>query len=140
MRSGDRLLLGTDLIKDSVTLDAAYNDSAGVTAAFNRNMLHVLNAELGADFVPDRFQHRAFYNDAERRIEMHLHSIGDQVVHIPGIEPVVLRDGESIRTELSHKYDRSVVDDLASAAGLRVERWFTDEAGRFALSMLEPAS
>jgi L-histidine Nalpha-methyltransferase len=140
MRPGDGLLLGTDLIKDVGALHAAYNDSAGITAEFNRNMLRVLNAELGADFVPDRFEHRAFYNAKERRIEMHLHSIGDQVVRIPGIDPLILRDGESIRTELSHKYDRGMVDDLAQSAGLGLERWFTDDAGRFALSLLAPAA
>lgn len=134
----DRLLLGTDLHKDSATLNAAYNDSAGVTAEFNRNMLRALNTELGADFDPDRFEHRAFYNEPDRRIEMHLVSRGQQVVDIPGMPRLVLRDGESIRTELSHKYDRALVDELAAAADMRVAAWRTDSAGRFALSLLEP--
>lgn len=136
----DRLLLGTDLHKDSATLNAAYNDSAGVTAEFNRNMLRALNAELGADFVPERFEHRAFYNEREHRIEMHLISTGRQVVTIPGLPRLVLHDGESIRTELSHKYDRALVDELAAAAELRVTSWFTDSARRFALSLLEPVT
>jgi L-histidine N-alpha-methyltransferase len=138
MRSEDRLLLGTDLRKDRATLEAAYNDAAGVTAEFNKNILRVMNAELGADFDPDRFAHHAPYNDEHHRIEMHLHSIGDQVVHMPGLPAIELRDGESIRTELSHKYDRDAVDVLAEAARLRIAEWFTDGERRFALSMLAP--
>ena len=134
----DRLLLGTDLRKDPAVLNAAYNDRAGVTAEFNRNMLRALNAELGADFVPERFAHRAFYNEAESRIEMHLVSIGQQTVTVPGLPRIVLADGESIRTELSHKYDRVAVSDLAEAADLRIASWLTDSEGRFALSLLEP--
>lgn len=136
----DRLLLGTDLHKDTATLNAAYNDAAGVTAEFNRNMLLALNAQLGADFVPERFQHRAFYNEREHRIEMHLVASGQQIVTIPGLPRLVLRDGESIRTELSHKYDRALVDELAAAADLHVTTWFTDAAARFALSLLEPVT
>ncbi len=138
MRPTDRLLLGTDLRKDRATLELAYNDSAGVTAEFNRNILRVMNAELGADFVPERYAHHAPYDEAQHRIEMHLHSIGDQVVHVPGLPAIELRNGESIRTELSHKYDREAVNVLAQSARLRVSEWFTDGQGRFALSMLEP--
>jgi L-histidine N-alpha-methyltransferase len=138
MGLGDRLLLGTDLRKDAAVLNAAYNDAAGVTAEFNRNMLRVLNATLDADFVPDRFAHRAFYDERERRIEMHLVSVGPQVITIPGLPRIVLGDGDSIRTELSHKYDRAAVDALASAAQLRIATWLTDSEGRFALSLLEP--
>ncbi|MEP6492924.1 MAG: L-histidine N(alpha)-methyltransferase [bacterium] len=138
MRPHDRFLMGTDLRKDRATLEAAYNDSAGVTAEFNRNMLRVLNAELGSDFVPARFVHRAIYNAAEHRIEMYLHSAGQQTVHIPGLDPIAFADGEAIRTELSHKYDRAAVDALAASACLRVISWFTDSEGRFALSLLEP--
>jgi L-histidine N-alpha-methyltransferase len=136
----DRLLLGTDLRKDAAVLDAAYNDAAGVTAEFNRNMLRVLNAELGADFDPERFEHRAFYDEREHRIEMHLIARGQQIVNVPGLPRMVLRDGETIRTELSHKYDRDAVDALADAAQLRVARWLTDSRGQFALSLLEPAA
>jgi L-histidine N-alpha-methyltransferase len=138
MGLNDRLLLGTDLRKDRDTLHAAYNDTAGVTAEFNRNMLRVLNAELGANFAPERFEHRAFYNGIEHRIEMYLHSVGVQLVCVPGLPPVVFHDGEGLRTELSYKYDRAAVDALAAAAQLRVTRWMTDAAGRFALSLLEP--
>lgn len=138
MRPNDRLLLGTDLRKDSAILNPAYNDAQGVTAEFNRNMLRVLNAELGADFAPDRFRHRAFYNEAEHRIEMHLDAIGDQAVHIPGLPTLILHDGDDIRTELSHKYDRAAVDAMLAAARLRVCEWYTDPDGRFALSLAEP--
>ena len=140
MRADDRLLLGTDLRKNPRVLDAAYNDSAGVTAEFNRNMLRVLNAELGADFAADRFAHRAFYNEAEHRIEMHLHSVGAQCVHIPGLAPIAFADGEGIRTEVSYKYDRPAVEALADAASLCVAHWFVDAQERFALSILEPKS
>jgi dimethylhistidine N-methyltransferase/glutamate--cysteine ligase len=139
MLPDDRLLLGTDLRKDPRVLDAAYNDSAGVTAEFNRNMLRVLNAELGADFVPDCFAHRAFYDECEHRIEMHLHALGTQTVHIPGLEPISFADGEAIRTELSYKYDQAAVAALADAAGLSVSHWFVDAQSRFALSILELA-
>ena len=138
MRPGDRLLLGTDLRKDRATIEAAYNDAQGVTAEFNRNVLRVVNAELGADFAPERFQHWAFYDDDQHRIEMRLRSIGSQTVHIPGLPVLSFNDGDDIRTELSHKYDRGVVDALATSARLRVSHWFTDARSRFALSVLEP--
>jgi len=138
MHSGDRLLLGTDLRKDTRTLNAAYNDATGVTAAFNRNMLRVLNAELGANFEPERFAHYAFYNEQQHRIEMYLRANGAQRVCIPGVMELHLADGESIRTELSHKYDRPSVDALAESAHLRVVGWHTDHASRFALSLLGP--
>ena len=138
MRPGDRLLLGTDLRKDRTRIEAAYNDSKGVTAEFNRNVLRVLNAALGADFAVERFEHRAFYDDAHQRIEMRLRSVGAQTVNIPGIGALSFEEGEEIRTELSHKYDRGVVDALAGAARMRVTHWFTDSATRFALSLHEP--
>jgi len=140
MSAKDRLLLGTDLRKDARVLEAAYNDSAGVTAEFNRNMLRVLNAELGADFSPERFAHRAFYDAAEHRIEMHLDAVRAQTVHVPGLAPISFAGGESIRTEVSYKYDRAAVEMLACAAGLSVSHWFVDGASRFALSILGPVS
>jgi L-histidine N-alpha-methyltransferase len=138
MKLDDRLLLGTDLHKDAAILNPAYNDAQGITAEFNRNMLRVLNAELGADFVPERFAHRAFYDEHARRIEMHLDAIGDQSVHIPGLPTLVLRDGESIRTELSHKYERASVASMLERACMRIERWYTDEQDRFALTLAQP--
>ena len=138
MQAGDALLLGTDLRKDREIIEAAYNDSAGVTAEFNRNILRVLNAELGADFIPERWSHHSFYNDDEHRIEMHLVSMGEQIVHIHGMDELSFADGEAIRTELSHKYDRAAVNSLAAAAGLGVTHWFVDAEQRFALSLLGP--
>jgi L-histidine N-alpha-methyltransferase len=140
LHPGDRFLLGTDLRKHRQILEAAYNDSRGVTAEFNRNILRVLNASLGADFDPARFQHRAFYDDELHRIEMRLRSMGAQQVRIPGLSPISFEDGEEIRTELSHKYDRGVLEQLAESARLRVTHWFTDPQSQFAVSVLEPRS
>lgn len=137
MRPFDRFLLGTDLRKPRRVIEAAYNDSRGVTAAFNRNMLRVLNKELGADFDVPSFAHRAFYSRERHRIEMHLVSTREQVVHIPAVGEIHLAKGESIRTEISCKYDRPSVRRLLRAANLRLERWIADD-GRFALSVSSP--
>jgi L-histidine N-alpha-methyltransferase len=139
MAPGDRFLLGVDLRKDIARLEAAYNDSKGITAEFNRNMLRVLNHELGADFDPEAFEHRAFYDTGGHRIEMHLVSSRDQLVTIPGLEPVVLARGESIRTEISSKYDRESVAALFEAAELRIEAWPTDPTTPFGLVVGAPA-
>lgn len=135
LQPGDHLLLGVDLRKDPARLTAAYNDSRGLTAEFNRNVLRVLNRELGADFNPDSFEHRAFYNRTAHRIEMHLVSCCDQVVTIPAIGEIAFTAGETIRTEISCKYDRDSVTDLFSDAGLRVDAWETDSDGLFALAL-----
>ncbi|MEJ2678700.1 MAG: L-histidine N(alpha)-methyltransferase [Gemmatimonadota bacterium] len=136
----DRLLLGVDLKKDRATLEAAYNDRAGVTAAFNLNVLNVLNRELDADFDPDAFEHCAFYSEEHARIEMHLVARRAQTVHIPGLEPVRILAGESIRTELSHKYDRDMVWGLFQAAGLAPMGWHTDKDAVFALAVARKAA
>lgn len=135
LRDGDRFLIGMDLRKDVAVLEAAYNDSAGVTAAFNLNVLQVLNGRLGADFDVEAFHHRAFYREAGHRIEMHLVSSRDQQVTIPGIGVIDFREGESIRTEISCKYDRETAQALLADAGLRLVEWRTDRAGRFALAL-----
>jgi L-histidine N-alpha-methyltransferase len=137
MRPFDRLLLGTDLRKPRRVVEAAYNDSRGVTASFNRNMLRVVNRELGADFEVAGFTHRAFYSAERHRIEMHLVSAREQVVHIPAVGEVHLAKGESIRTEISCKYDRPSVRRLLRAASLRLEAWIADD-GRFALTVASP--
>jgi L-histidine Nalpha-methyltransferase len=139
MEPDDRFLLGVDLRKDIARVEAAYNDSRGVTAAFNRNMLLVLNHELGADFDAERFEHRAFYDRVTHRIEMHLVSSHDQVVSIPGLEPIRFVAGESIRTEISTKYDRDSVSALFDAAGLRIEAWPSDPTTPFGLVLGAPA-
>ncbi|HEX3232799.1 MAG TPA: L-histidine N(alpha)-methyltransferase [Gemmatimonadales bacterium] len=133
MEPGDRFLMGVDLRKDVARIEAAYNDSQGVTAEFNRNMLRVLNHELGADFDPSAFAHRAFYDSTTDRIEMHLVSLRPQRVLIPGLGIVRFAAGESIRTEISAKHDRASVTQLFMAAGLRVESWRTDPDALFAL-------
>lgn len=138
MEPGDRFLMGADLRKDVARIERAYNDSRGVTAEFNRNMLRVLNHELGADFDPESFEHRAFYQRQAHRIEMHLVSSRPQVVTIPGIGPVSFDRGETLRTEISCKHDRDSVAALFRAAGLRVESWRTDPEGLFALVVGAP--
>jgi L-histidine Nalpha-methyltransferase len=133
MQSADRFLMGVDLRKDVWLIEAAYNDSQGVTAEFNRNMLLVLNHELGANFDPDAFEHLAFYEPVTHRIEMHLVSKVEHEVRVPGIGLVALRQGESIRTEISCKHDRRSVGALFAAAGLRIEIWRPDPGALFAL-------
>ena len=126
------LLLGVDLVKDVATLEAAYDDAAGVTAAFNRNVLRVLNRDLGADFRPEAFRHYAWYNAAASRIEMHLVAESPQTIHISAIDLIVQVDaGESIWTENSYKFTRPSVEAMLRDAGLHLVRWITDE--RFAL-------
>ena len=133
MSASDRFLMGVDLRKDVGRIEAAYNDSQGVTAAFNRNMLLVLNHELGSEFDPDSFAHRAFYESINHRIEMHLVSTMEQQVRVPGIGLIHFAEGESIRTEISAKHDRASVAELFGAAGLRIESWRPDPEVLFAL-------
>ncbi|MCH7533109.1 MAG: L-histidine N(alpha)-methyltransferase [Gemmatimonadetes bacterium] len=138
LRPGDRFLMGADLRPGSrktvQRVELAYNDAAGVTAEFNLNVLRVLNRELGADFDLDAFEHRAFYAADHSRIEMHLEARSRQVVKFPnGAGSVRIARGESIRTEISCKYDRPTIECLFSDAGLSVERWVEDSQGFFAL-------
>jgi L-histidine N-alpha-methyltransferase len=135
----DRFLMGADLRKNVGVVEAAYNDAQGVTAEFNRNMLRVLNRELGADFDPDAFEHRAFYEMDAHRIEMHLVSTKRQSVRIPGVGEVRFARGETLRTEISCKYDIPSLAALFAAAGLRLESWRTDSERRFALVVAAPA-
>jgi L-histidine N-alpha-methyltransferase len=135
MAGGDRFLLGTDLRKDVAVLEAAYNDSRGVTAEFNLNVLRVLNRDFGADFNLDDFRHRAVYDQGEQRIEMHLLALNQQTVHIPRVGDVALREGETIRTEISCKYDRASVTEMVAAAGLELVEWVESPGGVFALSL-----
>jgi L-histidine Nalpha-methyltransferase len=123
MEPDDRLLLGADLVKDSARLEAAYNDAAGVTAAFNLNALRVLNRELGTDFDPDDFRHHAFYSPHQRRIEMHLVARRPVRIHLPDVGPFTLATDESIRTEISCKYDRPSIHQMLDDAGLDLLRW-----------------
>jgi len=133
MRPGDHFLMGVDLRKDPAVIEAAYNDAAGVTAEFNRNMLRVLNAAAGADFDPAAFDHRAFYHRELHRIEMHLVARAPQLVIVPGVGEVRVDAGESIRTEISCKHDRASVESMLGAAGMRLTDWETDAAGLYAI-------
>ena len=131
----DRCLLGMDLRKDVGILEAAYNDARGVTAEFNRNVLSVLNRDYGADFDLDAFEHRAFYDSEKHRIEMHLVAATAQRVHLPGAGDFDFRAGESVRTEISCKYDRSSAGEMFAAAGLEVVHWAQDAQALFGLAL-----
>jgi L-histidine N-alpha-methyltransferase len=133
MQPGDRFLLGADLRKNAALIERAYNDSQGVTAEFNLNVLRVLNRDLGANFDLSKFEHRAFYDRTLHRIEMHLVSTDDQTVRIPGVGTIRFAGGESIRTEISCKYDLTAVRTMLAEAGMRIERWITDSAQTYAL-------
>jgi L-histidine N-alpha-methyltransferase len=135
MGPSDRFLLGADLRKDPEIINRAYNDSKGVTAAFNLNMLERLNRELGADFPVNDYEHRAFYSSDQHRVEMHLVARNAHQVVIPEIGEIRLQQGESIRTELSYKYDRATLEDILQAAGLVMEKWIPADDGSFALAL-----
>lgn len=136
MTEADGFLIGFDLVKDLDVLEAAYNDSQGVTADFNRNMLRVMNRHLGADFDPDAFEHLAFFNPTRARIEMHLESTCDQTVVLPILGLAVdFAHGETMRTEVSYKYTRDSAESLLRAAGLRIDRWATDPDNLFAVAI-----
>jgi L-histidine N-alpha-methyltransferase len=133
---GDALLLGTDLVKDESVLVAAYDDAAGVTAAFNKNVLAVVNRELGADFDPDTFSHVALWDAEHEWIEMRLRALTAQTVKIPALDLAVdFADGEELRTEISAKFREEGVRSELAASGLELTHWWTDEEGRFALSL-----
>ncbi|MGW7662824.1 L-histidine N(alpha)-methyltransferase [Streptomyces sp. NPDC054756] len=133
---GDALLLGTDLVKDERVLVAAYDDAAGVTAAFNKNVLTVIDRELGADFDPGAFDHVAVWDPRQEWIEMRLRSRTAQTVKVPALDLAVdFAAGEEMRTEVSAKFRRDGVRAELSAAGLELTHWWTDAEGRFALSL-----
>lgn len=136
---GDAFLLGTDLIKDPRVLAAAYNDAAGVTAAFNKNILAVLNARLGADFDLHAFGHVVVWVPEHERVEMRLRSAHRQQVRVPGAGLTArFAAGEELRTEVSAKFRRDGVERELAVAGLKVEAWWTDPAGQFAVSLSVP--
>jgi dimethylhistidine N-methyltransferase/ergothioneine biosynthesis protein EgtC len=139
LRPGDALLLGTDLVKDPAVLVAAYDDAAGVTGDFNKNILSVLNSELGGNFDLDEFEHVAIWDEREEWIEMRLRSCVDQTVRLPAIGlSVPFRAGEEMRTEISAKFRREGIAAELAAAGLKLRHWWTDSRGRFGLSLSEP--
>ncbi|MFF7893056.1 L-histidine N(alpha)-methyltransferase [Streptomyces sp. NPDC007907] len=133
---GDALLLGTDLVKDEEVLVRAYDDGAGVTAAFNKNVLSVINRELGGDFDPGAFDHVALWNAEHEWIEMRLRSRRAQTVKVPALDLAVdFAAGEEMRTEISAKFRQEGVRAELSAVGLDLTHWWTDAPGRFALSL-----
>ncbi len=136
MRPGDSLLLGTDLVKDVGRLERAYDDSQGVTAEFNRNVLRVVNRELAADFDVDDFEHVAFFDRDEEWIEMRLRTRTAQRVVVRALDlQVDFEPDEEMRTEISAKFRREGVETELASAGLRLDRWMTDVDDDFALSL-----
>ncbi|MFF9373302.1 L-histidine N(alpha)-methyltransferase [Streptomyces griseoluteus] len=133
---GDGLLLGTDLVKDEAVLVRAYDDASGVTAAFNKNVLSVIDRELGADFDPDAFDHVARWDPEREWIEMRLRSRTAQTVKVPALGMIVdFAAGEEMRTEVSAKFRREGVGAELEKAGLDLTHWWTDSEDRFALSL-----
>jgi L-histidine Nalpha-methyltransferase len=141
LRPGDAFLLGTDLVKDVGRLVAAYDDPAGITAEFNKNVLAVLNRELAADFELDAFEHVARWDDEREWIEMRLRSVTDQRVRVGDLGlDLTLTAGEEVRTEVSAKFRFEGVRAELAAAGLELIRWWTDPRGDFAVSLAIPVS
>jgi L-histidine Nalpha-methyltransferase len=136
----DRLLLGTDLVKGRKRLEAAYDDAGGVTAEFNKNVLAVLNRELGADFDLDAFQHVARYDEVEARMDIRLRSLEAQTVQLDDIDlSIEFAAGEEMRTEISAKFTYEKLASIYGDAGLAIDGWFTDADCDYALSLARPA-
>lgn len=140
LRPADRLLLGADLVKDRSVLERAYNDAAGVTAEFNKNILAVISTRLDGDADPDRFDHVAFWNEPESRIEMHLRAREPHAIRFAAIDwSVSFAAGETIHTESSRKWTRASLEALLARAGLALDGWLTDEREWFALALAKAA-
>ena len=136
LEPGDRILLGTDLVKDPGRLEAAYDDSQGITAEFNKNVLVVLNREFGGDFDPGGFEHVARYDADTARMDIRLRSLADQTVRLDGLDLTVrFAAEEEMRTEISAKFTRERLEAVYREAGLRPDGWFTDAAEDYALSL-----
>jgi L-histidine N-alpha-methyltransferase len=140
MYPGDRFLLGTDLVKDPAVLEAAYNDSAGITAEFNRNVLRVINRELDANFDPDGFEHVAFWDADNEWIDIRLRSLAEQFIDLRALDMRVhFARNEEMRTEISTKFTRERLEASYAAAGLELDEWWTDPDELYALSLARPA-
>jgi L-histidine N-alpha-methyltransferase len=138
LEPGEWLLLGADLVKDPAVLVQAYDDAAGVTAEFNRNVLRVLNRQLGADFAVDAFRHVALWDPEQEWIEMRLRASRPMAVRLPALDlTVTFGEGEELRTEVSAKFRRDGLTGELAGAGFEVRRWWTDAARRFSLSLAE---
>jgi len=134
MKPGDQLLIGLDMVKDIKVLENAYNDNQGVTAAFNKNILSSVNQYIKTAFSPDWFEHVAFYNQAKDRIEMHLRALKDleiSCMYLPN--NILIKKGETIHTENSHKYTHWHIFDFASITGLKINTVYTDNNQWFSL-------
>lgn len=141
LREEDSVLLGVDLVKSPDALLAAYDDAEGVTAAFNRNLLHRLNRELGADFDPQAFAHRAVWNALDSRVEMYLVSEKNQTVHLPALDTAVeFNRGESIHTENSYKYRPGQIEAMLTSAGFTPNMTWNDRRGWFAVCLARVSS
>jgi L-histidine N-alpha-methyltransferase len=140
MYPGDRFLLGTDLVKDRDQLEAAYNDSQGITAEFNKNVLHVLNGELDADFDPEQFEHVAFWDSDNEWIDIRLRSLAEQFSDVRALDMRVhFSRNEEMRTEISTKFTRERLEASYADAGLELVEWWTDPDELYALSLAKPA-
>jgi L-histidine N-alpha-methyltransferase len=140
LRPDDYFLLGVDLVKDPARLIVAYDDAAGVTAEFNRNVLRVINTRLGADFDPDAFEHVAVWEPGDERVEMWLRARNRMRVTIPAVELAVdFAEGEEVRTEVSTKFRRRGIAAELQAAGMDTTAFYTDPAGDFGLALAVPA-
>lgn len=134
MQAGDTFLLGMDMVKDISVLEKAYNDTKGITAAFNKNILNVLNALCNTNFNVDDFEHIAFYNHAENRIEMHLEALKEMDISLnSGLDTIHLQQGEKIHTENSHKFTDMDIKAIEQIGNLMIENTFTDENNWFKL-------
>ena len=134
MKPGDHFLLGLDMLKSKEVLEKAYNDSQGVTAAFNKNILEIINKELNADFATDLFEHLAFFNPKEGRMEMHLQARQDMEVNVADLQMrVPIKKGETIHTEISRKFSAQEIRKMMDKAGFSINRWVTDRQNSFSV-------
>ncbi|MEF9426603.1 MAG: L-histidine N(alpha)-methyltransferase [Candidatus Mariimomonas ferrooxydans] len=134
MKPCDRFLFGLDMLKSKETLEAAYNDSKGITSEFNKNVLSVLNRELNADFNPSHFDHVAFFNGEKERVEMHLRANCRISIEISDLDLMVeLQKGETIHTEICRKFSRASAEQMICEAGLNITQWYSDPGECFSL-------
>jgi len=139
MYPGDRFLLGADLVKEQARLEAAYNDAAGVTSEFNKNVLNVLNRELDADFDPDGFEHVAFWDPDNEWIDIRLRALTEQFVDLRSLDMRThFSRNEEMRTEISTKFTRERIEASYADAGLELIEWWTDHEGLYALGLARP--
>jgi L-histidine N-alpha-methyltransferase len=140
MKSDDKLLIGFDMVKPRDIMEAAYNDSRGITSEFNKNILNVLNKKLNADFDSSQFDHIAYFNEDESRVEMHLRANRDILVKLESINmEVELKKGETIHTENSRKFTNDIIEGIAEEAGLSIQKWYSDHNEWFSLVVMCPA-